>query len=60
MPRPKKSPPTDGLMNVSASLPAELVARIDAHAELEQRSRSNAIAVLLARALGAEQPRQAG
>lgn len=36
---------------VTLTIPAELLAELDAHAAAEQRSRSNAAAVLLARAL---------
>lgn len=60
MPRPKKPADAPSLVNVSASLPAELVARVDEVATAEGRSRSNAIVQLVLRGLSAEQPRQAG
>ena len=64
MPRARKPAPTStaptALVNVSASLEAQLVERLDAHAATERRSRSNTIALLLERALAAEKTRAVG
>lgn len=54
MARPKKPAPADGLVNVSASMPAPLVAAVDEIATRENRSRSNAIVELLKRAIEAQ------
>lgn len=49
----------DGPVKVTLSLPAEIVRRVDALAEAERRTRSNAAAVLIERGLD-DAPRQAG
>jgi predicted transcriptional regulator len=57
MPRSKKPQSDDetGTLQVSMRLPASLVRRLDELAEQERRSRSNAVVLLLERALEARQ-----
>lgn len=55
----RKQPETaGGAVKVTITLPPDLVRRLDALADAERRTRSNAAAVLLERAL--EHERQAG
>lgn len=54
-----RTKPEDLTIKVTLTIPASLVQRLDAHAEAERRTRSNAAALLLERALPLP-PRQAG
>lgn len=52
-PRAKQPEPETpaGVMRLTLTIPAAVVARLDEHAQAERRSRSNAAALLLERAL---------
>lgn len=51
---PNKDKREDDLVKISVSLPQDLLAKLDARAEAEHRSRSNAVAVILRDRLEAE------
>ena len=50
----KKDEPTGETKAVTVTIPVELLERLDAHAAAEQRSRSNAVTVILRERLASD------